>query len=127
MLTMADPLALALRTGASALVLAATAASADALFEDYHVVVKPKGDHGYRGIMGDFLQLKDGSILMSYTDGDIMVIRSADQGRTWGEPSVLVARPRPPARGSLGAPSFLRLSDDSILLTYFHTTHPTTP
>lgn len=120
MLTIADHLGLAL------LVLA-TAASAEALFEDYHVVKKPKRDHGYRGIMGDFLQLKDGSILMSYTDGDIMVIRSTDQGRTWGEPSVLVPRPTPPAKGRIGAPSFLRLPEGDILLTYYYSTHPATP
>lgn len=105
----------------------ATAALADALFEDYHVVVKPKRDHGYRGIMGDFIQLTDGSILMSYTDEDITVIRSTDQGRTWGEPSVLVAAPKAPAKGNIGAPSFLRLENGDILLTYYHSTHPATP
>jgi len=102
-------------------------ALADALFEDVHVVSKPKGDHGYRGIMGDFIQLKDGSILLSYTEDDLMVIRSTDQGRTWGEPSVLVRRPMPPAKGSLAHPSFLRLADGNILLTYIYTTHPVTP
>ncbi len=108
-------------------ILGATTASADALFQDYHVVKKPKADHGYRGIMGDFLQLKDGSILMAYTDGDIMVIRSTDEGVTWGEPSVLVPRPKPPAKGHIGAPSFLRLEGGDILLTYYHSTHPATP
>ena len=119
-------------TGATQLAIAllisvATGAVADALFEDYHVVKKPKGDHGYRGIMGDFIQLNDGSILMSYGDGDIMVVKSMDQGRTWGEPSVLVARPKPPAKGRIGAPSFLRLDNGNILLTYYHSTHPATP
>jgi len=102
-------------------------AAADALFEDYHVVVKPQGTHGYRGIMGDFLQLKDGSLLMSYTDGDIMVIKSTDNGKTWGEPSVLVPQPEPPAHGRFAVPGFLRLENDDILLTYCYTTHPTTP
>jgi len=108
-------------------VLLATSAFADALFEDVHVVQKPKGDHGYRGIMGDFVQLKDGSLLLSYTDGDIMVLRSADQGRTWGEPSVLVPRPAPPAKCSLAHPSVLRLADGNLMLTYIYTTYPVTP
>jgi len=119
--TVAAHLAIAL------LISLATAATADALFEDYHVIQKPKGDHGYRGIMGDFIQLNDGSILMSYTDGDIMVVRSTDEGRTWGDPSVLVARPQPPAKGNIGAPSFLRLENGDLLLTYYHSTHPATP
>ncbi len=106
--------------------LTATAA-ADALFEDVHVVKKPKGDHGYRGMMGDFVQLKDGSILLSYTDGDIMVVRSTDAGRTWSEPSVLVANPKPPAKGYICHPSFLRLADGNLMLTYIYSTHPATP
>ena len=107
--------------------LVATAALADALFEDYHVVKMPRRDHGYRGIMGDFLQLEDGSILMSYAHGDIKVIGSTDGGKTWGEPSVLVPRPKPPAKGNIGAPGFLRLDNGDILLTYYHSTHPATP
>ena len=117
----AIPMAVAL------LIALATGALADALFEESHVVSKPRGDHGYRGIMGDFLQLNDGSILMSYGDGDIMAVKSADQGRTWGEPSVLVSRPQPPATGRIGAPGFLRLEGGDILLTYYHSTHPATP
>jgi len=108
------------------LVLVSTAL-ADVLFEDVHVVRKPKGDHGYRGMMGDFVQLKDGSLLLSYTDGDIMVVRSGDGGRTWGNPSVLVARPTAPAKGSIAHPSFLRLPDGNLMLTYIYTTYPATP
>ncbi len=121
MLTAADCVALAV------LALVATTACADALFEDYHVVRKPRADHGYRGIMGDFLQLGDGSILMSYGDGDIMAITSTDRGLTWGEPAVLIARPTPPAQGNIGAPGFLRLEGGDILLTYYYSTHPATP
>lgn len=111
----------------AAAVLLATSACAAPLFEDYHAVQKPKGVHGYRGIMGDFVQLNDGSILMSYADGDIMAIRSEDQGKTWGEPSVLVSSPQPPLQGRIGAPSFLRLEGGDILLMHYYTTHPATP
>ena len=38
-----------------------------ALFEDIHIVKKPWNDRGYRGMNGDLLQLKDGSILFCYT------------------------------------------------------------
>ena len=110
-----------------AVLLLGMTASADALFEDYHVVVKPKGDHGYRGIMGDFIQLKDGSILMSYADNGIRAIRSTDQGKTWGEPFVLIPALSPPAKGNIGAPGFLRLEGGDILLTHYYSTHPSTP
>lgn len=112
---------------AGIIVCLATAAHADALFEDVHAVVKPRQVYGYRGIMGDFLQLRDGSILMAYTDGDILAVKSTDRGKTWGPPSVLVAAPKPPAKGYFAAPSFLRLPNGDILLAYFYTTHPTTP
>jgi len=102
-------------------------ASQTAVFEVCHAVVKPRQTYGYRGIMGDFLELKDGSIVMAYTDGDILAVKSTDRGRTWGSPFVLVAAPRPPAKGYYAAPSFLRLPDGDILLAYFYTTYPTTP
>lgn len=102
-------------------------AGADASFEVFHVVKKPQGDHGYRGIMGDFVQLQDGSLLLCYTDGDIVAVRSTDGGRTWGEPSVLVPRISAPAKGYICHPSFLRLPDGDLLLTYIYSTHPATP
>jgi sialidase-1 len=105
----------------------ATSAGAAALFEECHAVKKPRTTYGYRGIMGDFVQLRDGSILMSYGDGDIMVVKSTDQGRTWGEPSVLVKRPQPPLQGNIGAPGFLRLANGDLMLTYLYNTYPTTP
>ncbi len=98
-----------------------------ALFEDLHVIKKKKAMHGYRGIMGDFIQLKDGSLLMSYTDGDIKVVKSRDKGKTWSRPKVLVPRIKPPHKGGYGAPGFLRLKNGDILLTYNYTTHPATP
>lgn len=109
------------------LLVLATAALADGLFEDFHVVQKPRGTHGYRGMMGDFVQLNDGSLLFSYTDNDIMVIRSTDQGRTWGAPSVLVKAPQAPAKGNIAHPSFLRAPGGDLLLAYIWNTYPTTP
>lgn len=99
------------------------------LFEDVHVVRWPKGLHGYRGSMGDFIQLKDGSVLMSFTaqDSSIAAIKSADKGKTWGEPSTLVPAVKPPAKGYICHPSFLRLKNGDILLSYIYSTYPTTP
>lgn len=102
-------------------------AAADSLFEDYPVVKKPQGTYGYRGIMGDFVRLKDGAILMCYTDGDVMVVKSTDAGRTWGEPRVLVRRPQPPTKGNIAHPSFLRLPSGDIMLAFIYNTYPTTP
>ena len=95
--------------------------------EDVQPIKWKKADHGYRGSMGDFVQLGDGSLLMSFTQNDIMAIKSADQGKTWGKPFVLVPQPKPPAQGSICHPSFLRLKDGHILLSYIYSTHPTTP
>lgn len=107
--------------------LLASLAPAQPLFETIHLVKKSVGTYGYRGIMGDFVQLGDGAILMSYTDGDIMAIRSEDRGKTWGEPYVLVKQPQAPAGGRIGAPSFLRCGNGDLLVTYYHSTHPATP
>lgn len=94
---------------------------------DSHPLRWERRDHGYRGSMGDFIQLRDGAILMSYKQDDLMAIRSTDRGETWGEPFVLVPGPRPPAKGGYGAPGFLRLRDGTILLSYTYSTHPATP
>jgi sialidase-1 len=98
-------------------------------FDESLVVKRPRGEHGYRGMPGDIVPLRDGSLLMSYTlDGEgIMGIRSADGGRTWAKPFVLLAMPRPPAQGHYAHPSFLRLSNGEILFSYIYSTHPATP
>lgn len=115
-------------SAAGILCIVAVGAIGGAQFEDVHPVKWPKGTHGYRGNMGDFLLLKDGSLWMSYThDHSIVAIRSTDQGKTWGEPFTLVPKPKPPAKGRYAHPSFLRLKNGEILLTYIYTTHPTTP
>jgi sialidase-1 len=108
-------------------IILASTAHAEGLFEESRAVQRPRTTYGYRGIMGDFVQLKDGSLLMSYTDGDILAVRSTDGGRTWGEPRVLVARPQPPLQGGIGCPSFLRLANGDLMVTYLYNTYPTTP
>jgi len=109
-----------------ALLTVGSLAAAD--LEDQVAVKVKKGLHGPRGMLGDFVQLKDGTLLMSYTkDGSIMGIKSPDKGKTWGESYVLVHRPKPPAKGYFCHPSFLRLKNGEILLSYIYSTHPTTP
>ena len=105
--------------------LAATAGAG--IFEDVHVLKWSRGTHGYRGSMGDVVQLKDGTLLMSFTRGGIMGIRSTDQGKTWGDPFPLVPDPKPPAKGYFCHPSFLRVKNGDILLSYIYSTYPTTP
>ena len=104
-------------------------APSEVLFEDIHAVQLPKQTHGYRGNNGDFLELKDGSILYAYTapEGDIVAIKSADRGKTWGEPAILNPKPAPPIKGRQAHPSFLRLESGDILFSYIFTTHPSTP
>ena len=103
-----------------------------ALFEDVHVAKMPKHKYGYRGNVGDIALLKDGRLLICYTDfgdivgddvgaGDIVRRFSKDQGKTWGEPERLIARPKP-FREDEGYwhPSILRLQNGQLLLTYIY-------
>lgn len=110
---------------ATTLILTGTAAAP--LFEDVHAVKLEKKPHGYRGNNGDFLELKDGSILYAYTNGDIVAIKSTDRGQTWSDPVTLLPQPAPPAKGRYVHPSFLRLEGGDILLSYIYSTHPSTP
>ena len=112
---------------ATTVFLAAMCAFGGAAIEDVHPLKWKKGDHGYRGSMGDIIELKDGSLLFSFTQNGIMGIKSTDQGRTWSETFVLVPNPKPPAKGQYVHPSFLRLKDGHILMSYIYSTHPTTP
>ena len=119
---------LTLKTLATGVVCAAAAgAGGDALFEDVLAVKIPIGPHGARGMPGDIIELKDGSLLMAYTRDGIMGIKSPDKGKTWQEPFVLLAKPQPPAHGRYVHPGFLRLPDGDILMSYIYSTHPTTP
>jgi sialidase-1 len=104
------------------------AAAGQGLFEDVLAVPVPIGPHGPRGMPGDIVELRDGSLLMAYTGGgNLMGIKSTDQGKTWGESFVLVARPKPPAAGYFAHPGFLRLKNGDLMLSYIHSTHPATP
>lgn len=114
--------------GLGGVLLWTAAALGEPLFEDRLVVEVERGLRGPRGMPGDIVQLKDGSLLMSYTrDASIMGTKSTDRGKTWGEPFVLIPKPAPPAKGRYAHPSFLRLANGDILLSYIYTTHPTTP
>lgn len=97
-------------------------------FAEVLAVEAEKGMHGHRGMPGDIVELADGTLLMSFTrEASIMGVESQDQGRSWGTPFALVPKPKPPASGSLAHPSFLRLANGNILLSYIYSTHPTTP
>lgn len=98
-----------------------------ASFEDVHAVKLPKRTHGYRGINGDMVQLKDGTIWYAYTGEGIVARASTDQGRTWGDEFVIAPNPKPPAKGQYIHPGFLRLKNGEILLSYIYSTHPDTP
>lgn len=103
------------------LLLAAVAGLADALFEDVHVVKIKPGKYGPRGMPGDIIELKDGALLLSYTHSGIKARKSTDRGRTWGEEFVLVPDPQPPSQqGRYAHPSFLRLANGEILLSYIY-------
>ena len=101
----------------------------DVRFEDIHAVKLPRQTHGYRGINGDFIRLKDGTILWAYSSDteDIVAIRSADEGRTWSKAELLIPKPAPPASGRIVHPSFLRLPTGTIMISYIYSTHPVTP
>ena len=114
--------------GIGVLLFAAAGTFAEELFEDVHVLQRPKGIRGYRGAPGDFVQLKDGALLFSYMEGGaIMGMKSSDKGKTWGESCTLVPKIMPPVKGYIQSPGFLRLPNDDILLSYIYSTHPTTP
>ena len=76
------------------------------LFGEIHVVKAPKREFGYRSAMGSLVELKDGTIMMSYTQSafagftelpspGIVCRASKDQGKTWGGPVMLVKDPAP--------------------------------
>ena len=110
--------------------MAKRTAGGPALFEDRVAIRVKKRPHGVRCMPGDIVELKDGTLLMSYTknnDNGISAVKSNDQGRTWGRPFDLIRKAKPPARGAYRISGFLRLPNGDILLSYIYTTHPTTP
>ena len=102
------------------------------LFEDVHVVRLPRQRFGYRGNVGDIAEFNNGRLLLSYTCnddspvdsiivGDIMGRFSNDQGKSWGEPFILIGRPRPTRKDEgYWHPSFLRLANGQLLLSYIY-------
>jgi sialidase-1 len=114
-------------TLAAAMMVAAFSAAANAaLFEETLAVRVPRGPFGPRSMMGDLVVLKDGALMMSFTkDGAIMAIKSPDQGKTWGEPFTLAAKPAGP--GYFCHPSFLRLANGEIWNAYIYSTGGLTP
>lgn len=114
----------------------ATGGTDSLLFEEKLVVKFPRAVHGYRGNMGDFILLKDNTLMMSYTSlgaeginsPGIEAIKSPDMGKTWGQPFTLIPNPRlPNAKGAIRHPGFLRLPNGEILISYIYNTLPSTP
>ncbi len=105
-----------------ALLLSAAVGLCQGLFEDQLVVpLAQVGKYGPRGMPGDIVELADGTLLLCYTQDGIKARKSADGGKTWGEEFVLVANPGPPSRqGYYCHPSFLRLANGEILLSYIY-------
>jgi len=125
------PMGVAALCTAALVLLARTALGQEELFEDQTVVPIAVGEYGPRGMPGDTIELRDGTLLLSYTRAGhwakeeapegIYARRSADAGRTWGEESLLLANPGPPStRGRYCHPSFLRLPNGDILFAYIY-------
>jgi sialidase-1 len=125
-----NPMKLCISTAMMLALLGELSAVAKAApFEETLAVRVPMGKYGPRGMMGDFIVLKDGTILMSFTlsptghgYGGIGAVKSTDQGKTWSAPLTLVATPQPPALGAYCLPSFLRLASGNIMLSYIYVT-----
>ncbi len=108
------------------------AETAGALFEDVHAVKMPRRCVGYRGNAGDIGLLNDGRLLLAYTNirentgdgsifGDIEGRVSQDRGRSWGEPFLLVGRPKPERKDeTYQHPGLLRLANGQLLLSYIY-------
>ena len=98
-------------------------------FEVTRAVKLPKEVFGYRGGMGDIIALKDGSLLFACSPPEkgIVAVKSTDGGKTWSEPFTMFPNPKPPAKGYYLLPSFLRLPNGDIMISYIYGTFPTTP
>jgi len=130
--TAGDPLGFKLQHASAVRSAQAAQATADQtaqpLCEDVHVVRLPKKEYGYRGMPGDVEVLKDGRLLLAYThflpngaeDGAIGARYSSDKGKTWGDEFILVPPPVRPGKDYYCHPSFLRLANGHLLLTYIY-------
>ncbi|MCL4694934.1 MAG: glycoside hydrolase [Candidatus Hydrogenedentes bacterium] len=98
------------------------------VFENVHVVPLPVKTYGYRSMPGDIVELRDGRLLLGYTrydaegnaDGAVAGRYSEDRGKTWGEEFPLVPAPTPKGPDIYCHPSFLRLPNDQILMSYIY-------
>lgn len=99
-------------------------------------VPMPLNRYGYRSYVGDILEQQDGTLLMAYRASEHSAGRapagaegpgesvgigariSADGGRTWSDESTLL--PDPPHQGYFVHPSFLRLANGDVLLSYIY-------
>ena len=105
-------------------------------FDRTLAVPMPYFHYGYRSRPGDIVELGDGRLLMAYKasehssgnlppgaegPGENVGIGgrySDDGGRTWGKEFILL--PDPPGQGYYVHPSFLRLPDGDLLLSYIY-------
>lgn len=110
-------------------ILAVQLALAAAPFEILPIVQMEKGKYGYRGSMGDFIQMKDGTLWFAYnpSGGGIHVTKSTDLGKTWSPPECIVPNPAEPDTGYYVLPGFVRCPNGHILMSYIYGTHPATP
>jgi len=93
------------------------------LFEDQLVVKVKKGKYGPRGMPGDIIQLRNGDLLLSYTKDSIGLMgrKSKNMGKTWGEEFVILPHPgKPMKQGWYAHPTFLRLADGDLLMSYLY-------
>ena len=93
-------------------------------FEVTHVAKWPKRRFGYRGMPGDIELLKDGRLLLAYTSSDpegrLLGHYSNDQGKTWGPKFTLLEKPSEGKGAYYGHPSFLRLANGQLLMSYIY-------
>jgi len=93
------------------------------IFEDNLVAKVRKGKYGPRGMPGDIIQLKNGDLLLGYTKNGIAGRKSKNLGKTWGEEFTILPNPKKPQKqGTYAHPTFLRLADGDILMSYIYNT-----
>ena len=97
--------------------------AAESPFHVTDIITHEKTNYGSR-VGGDFLIKKDGSILYVYTEEnrypDFIAFESKDQGKTWSEPKLFMKGVQTPEKGAYLCPSFLRLPDDQIVMSYLY-------
>jgi sialidase-1 len=106
--------------------------SSTAAMEVIHVVKMPiVSKYGYRGQMGDIIELNDGQLLFAYRSGwwggekgPIYVRRSQDGGQTWSDDQLLVKQLDQNQKPYYGHPGFERLANGDILLSYIYAYYP---